>query len=84
MPQVTPLDAIGLAGVAAMLVSYALTIGGRLDPLRPRALLLNLFGAIGVLVSLYGAFNLSSAVIEAAWALIAAAGLVRHALRRGR
>ena len=84
VPQVTPLDAIGLVGVAVMLVAYALTIGGRLDPLRPPALLMNLLGAIGVLVSLSGAFNLSSAVIEAAWALIAAAGLMRHALRRGR
>ena len=76
------LDAIGLAGVLAILIAYALTVAGRLDPLRPAALLLNLVGALGILVSLYGAFNLSAAVMEGAWALVALTGLVRHALRR--
>ena len=78
----TPLDAIGLAGVLAILVAYALTVAGRLDPLRPAALLLNLVGALGILLSLYGAFNLSAAVMEAAWALVALAGLARWASRR--
>ncbi len=84
MPHVTLHDAIGLVGVVVMLIAYAMTIGGRIDPLRPPALLMNLLGAVAVLVSLYGAFNLSSAVIEGAWALIAAGGLIRHALARCR
>ena len=78
----TPLDAIGLAGVLAILIAYALTVAQRLDPLRPPALLLNLFGALGILVSLTGAFNLSAAVMEAAWALVALSGLIRWGLRR--
>ena len=77
MLHVTALDAIGLAGVVAMLIAYALTVAGRLDPLRPPALLMNLFGSLAVLLSLTGAFNLSAAVIETAWALIALIGLAR-------
>lgn len=80
--HLTPFDAAGLVGVALLLVAYALTVARALDPLRPAALLLNLFGALGILVSLSRAFNLSSFVIEAAWALIALAGLIRHALGR--
>ncbi len=78
----TLLDAIGLVGVAAMLVAYGLTVAQRIDPLRPPALLLNLSGAIAVLVSLTGAFNLSAAVIESAWAVIALGGLIRWWARR--
>lgn len=79
---ITFLDAIGLAGVLAILVAYTLTVAQRLDPLRPPALLLNLFGAVGILVSLAGAFNLSAAVMEGAWALVSLTGLLRYALRR--
>lgn len=79
---ITFLDAIGLGGVLAILIAYALTVAQRLDPLRPPALLLNLVGAIAILVSLYGAFNLSAAVMEAAWAVVALGGLVRFVVRR--
>lgn len=78
----TPFDAVGMAGVVLLLIAYGLTVGGRIDPLRPAALLLNLLGALGILVSLFGAFNWSAAVIETAWALIAVAGLVRWSVRR--
>ena len=69
--------AIGLAGVAIQLIAYALVVARRLDALSAAALAMNLLGALGVLVSLTGAFNLSSTAIEGAWALIAAVGLVR-------
>ena len=83
MPQVTALDAIGLTGVVIQLIAYALVVARRLDALSPAALTMNLLGALGVLVSLTGAFNLSSTLIEGAWALIAGAGLVRTlAVRR--
>ena len=82
MTHFTLLDLVGLIGVGLLLVAYGLTVVGRLDPLRPAALLLNLFGALGILLSLWGAFNLSALVIETAWALIALAGLVRWAVRR--
>lgn len=82
MTRFTPLDAIGLAGVVLLLIAYGLTVSGKLDPLRPAALLLNLFGALGILASLWGAFNLSALVIETAWTLIALAGLARWVLKQ--
>lgn len=77
MGSFTILDAVGLFGVLLLLIAYGLTVGGRIDPLRPTALLLNLFGAIGILISLLGAFNVSALVIETAWAMIALGGLAR-------
>ena len=82
MTSFTLLDAVGMAGVLLMLVAYGATVSGRMDPLRPVALGLNLVGSLAVLVSLTRAFNWSAAVIETAWAVIAAAGLVRWLLRR--
>ena len=73
----TLLDAVGMAGVVLMLLAYAGTVSGRMDPLGPVALGSNLIGAVAVLASLTRAFNWSAAVIEGAWAVIAAAGLVR-------
>lgn len=81
MTDFTIYDAVGLAGVVVLLVAYGLTVSGKVDPLRPAALVMNLVGALGILVSLLGAFNLSAMVIETAWALIAAAGLVRWFVR---
>ena len=79
---VRALDLIGLAGVVLLLAGYALTVSGRLVATRPPALLLNLVGSLLILASLWGAFNVSAATIEVAWAGIAAIGLVRYA-RRG-
>lgn len=81
---VTGYDAAGLVGVALMLVAYLLAVAGRLDARGAPALAMNLIGSCLVLLSLAQDFNLSAAVIEAAWALIALAGLLRHAVRRGR
>ncbi|MGI4730962.1 MAG: CBU_0592 family membrane protein [Janthinobacterium lividum] len=76
------LDGVGLVGVALLLAGYALTVSGRVEATRPPALLLNLVGSLMILASLWGAFNLSSAAIEIAWAAIAGIGLARHARRR--
>lgn len=76
-------DGAGLLGVALILVAYAGAALGRLDPERPLALCCNLLGAGLILRSLLtDDFNLSATVMEAAWALVAGAGLVRWALRR--
>ncbi len=75
-------DGLGLVGVGMMLLAYGLTVAGRLDVNAWPALAANFVGASLVLVSLYFDFNLSAAVIEAAWALIAGAGLLRLAFRR--
>ena len=75
-------DILGLAGVAALLTGYGMAVADRLDPKHPIALALNFVGASLILLSLWKDFNLSAALIEAAWALIALFGLVRLALRR--
>ena len=76
-------DAAGLAGVAIILIAYAGASLGRLDPQRPIALLCNLVGAALILWGLLTQdFNLSATVMEGAWALVAAVGLFRWAVRR--
>ena len=76
-------DAAGLAGVLMILAAYAGAALGRLDPKGVWSLLANLAGACLILVSLFTAsFNLSATAMEGAWALVAAVGLVRWALRR--
>lgn len=75
-------DVAGLVGVGLMLVSYAGVQAGRLDARGLTGLLMNLIGSCLVLYSLSADFNLSAAIMEGAWALIAAYGLIRLALRR--
>jgi hypothetical protein len=75
-------DLAGLVGVAMVLGAYSAAQLRWLDPLKAPALLMNFVGASLVLVSLTRAFNLSAAIVEGAWALIALAGLIRLLLRR--
>lgn len=80
----TPPDALGIVGVLCILIAYAGATSGRLDARRAPALLLNLTGALLILVSLYFDFNLSAVLMEGAWALVAVYGLVQLALGRKR
>lgn len=75
-------DAIGLAGTALILGTYALTVADRIDARRAPALAGNFAGASLILVSLSHDFNLSAAIVEGAWAAIALIGLLRLATRR--
>lgn len=75
-------DGIGLTGTVVMLVTYGLTIFGKIDPRRAPALAGNFLGAGAVLISLSHDFNLSAAIVEGAWALIAGFGLIRLAAKR--
>jgi hypothetical protein len=75
-------DAVGLAGTALILATYALTVAGRVDPKRAPALAGNAAGASLILVSLSHDWNLSAAVVESAWATIAFIGLLRLAVSR--
>jgi hypothetical protein len=80
LPSAT--DAAGLVGVVTMLLAYAGAQVGRLDPVKAPALLMNLTGACLVMYSLSRNFNLSAFIMEAAWALVAAFGLARLALKK--
>ena len=78
----TLLDFGGIVGVVLVLVAYAGIHFDWFDPKRPAALLMNLFGSALILLSMTHAFNLSAFLMEAAWAAMAAYGLLRVALRR--
>ena len=75
-------DLAGLIGVALMLAAYALGAAGRVRADAWPALAANLVGALLVLWSLLHAFNLSAFIMEAAWGLVALAGLIKLALKR--
>ena len=75
-------DIVGLIGVATILAGYAVATTGRLDPRGAPSLAVNFVGASLILLSLTQRFNLSAAIVEGAWALIALVGLIRIALRR--
>jgi len=76
------LNAGGVFGVLMMLVAYAGIHFDRLDPKKATALLMNLAGSSLVLLSMLHAFNFSAFLMEAAWAVIAAFGLVRLVVSR--
>ncbi len=70
-------DVLGIIGVAFILVAYLLLQLERMSATGPSYLLANGFGSFLILVSLVNEFNLSAFVIEVAWLLISAYGLVR-------
>jgi hypothetical protein len=77
-------DIGGVVGVLMMLVAYALAQVGRMAVDRLPSLLMNLVGSLLVLLSLAFKFNLSAALMEGAWALVALFGLVKLGLKKGR
>jgi hypothetical protein len=77
-------DIGGVIGVALMLFAYAAGQLRKLDMTALPALLMNLAGALLVLWSLTFKFNLSAALMEGAWALVALFGLVKLAISRRR
>jgi len=54
----------------------------KLDPHGPPALLMNLVGAILIIISLVHDFNLPAFVLESVWGLISAYGLAKWLIRR--
>ncbi|MEI9891533.1 MAG: hypothetical protein WDN45_14410 [Caulobacteraceae bacterium] len=75
-------DIGGVVGVLMMLVAYALAQLGRMRVDRLPSLLMNLAGSLLVLASLAVKFNLSAALMEGAWAVVALFGLVKLALKK--
>ena len=70
-------DWVGVAGTLLVLAAYFLLQAGRLHGNGMLYQLLNLFGAAGVLASLYGKFNLSVLLLMAVWIVITGYGIVR-------
>lgn len=72
----------GIAGVLMVLLAYAGIHFDWFDPKKAFALLLNLIGSGLILLSMIRAFNLSAFLMEAAWAAMAAFGLVKLIVAR--
>lgn len=70
-------NVIGVIGVILTLIGYYYLNVGRLLPESLVYLLLNFVGSCLILFSLMFDWNLSSALIEAAWILISLIGIIR-------
>jgi hypothetical protein len=70
-------DWTGIAGTLMVLGAFFLLQAGRVSGTGLAYQLLNLFGAGGVLVSLWGKFNVSVFVLELAWMVVSLYGIVR-------
>lgn len=71
-------DIIGVAGVILCLIAFLLLQLGMISADKPFYSWLNLFGALGIIYSLFFDFNLSSFLMEASWLLISLIGLWRY------
>ena len=77
-------DVVGLGGTLSILLAFVLLQTRRLSGTGLVYQLLNLFGAAGILVSLFGTFNLSVFLLELAWVIVSLYGIVRSLRERGR
>ncbi|MBF8263579.1 MAG: hypothetical protein HW387_1244 [Parachlamydiales bacterium] len=68
---------IGLVGVGLLLIAFFLLQTGRVTSRGYLYSLLNLLGAVGILISLIDEWNLSAFVIEIAWILISIYGIIK-------
>ena len=76
-------DWVGLFGVLLILLAYFVLQTGRIRGDGLTYQLMNLFGASGVLVSLFYKPNFSATLMEIAWVAISIYGIVRGLRRRG-
>jgi len=76
-------DVVGLGGTLSILLAFVLLQTRRLSGTGLVYQLLNLFGAAGILVSLFGTFNLSVFLLELAWVVVSLYGIVRSLRERG-
>ncbi len=75
-------DWIGILGTLMVLFAYYLLQAERLKGNGLTYQMLNLFGAAGVLASLYGGFNIAVFVLMVLWIVITAYGLTRRVMER--
>ena len=73
---------VGLVGVAAYLLAYALLQLGRLTVEDSRYALFNAIGSIAILYSLIFDFNLPSFITQTAWLAFTIIGYLRSRSRR--
>ncbi len=71
-------NVVGVTGVILCLLAFLLLQLGKINAAKPLYSWLNLFGALGIIYSLFFDFNLASFLIEASWVLISLVGLWRY------
>lgn len=70
-------DIVGLLGSAVVVASYFLLQSGRLSGNALTYQCFNIAGSGGILVSLFGGFNLSVALLQCTWIAISLYGILR-------
>jgi paired small multidrug resistance pump len=76
-------DWAGYIGVALVLLAFFLLQERKLQGSGPTYQLMNILGAIGVMLSLgFGNFNLAAFIMQIAWLLIGSYGMFRGIKRR--
>ncbi len=78
----TPIDWLGVLGSLLIAGAYLAVSRAWVDAQRPAFNLLNLAGAVFILISLYYRPNAGAIVMEVLWACIALFALVRYVRRR--
>ena len=77
-------DWAGYFGVVLILLGFLLLQAQQLHGNHLTYQAMNIFGALGVLLSLvFGNFNLSAVMLEVAWIAIGVYGVIRNWRRRG-
>ena len=71
-------EAIGVLGFIFYMLSYFLLLTGKIKGTHNSYILMNLFAASCVLISLIHNFNLASALIQVFWIVISIIGLIRY------
>lgn len=70
-------DAVGIIGVILVLIAYYLLNTNRIFALNMSYQLLNFFGALMILFSLFYEWNIASFLVESAWTIISLVGIYR-------
>lgn len=75
-------EGIGIVGVICFLIAYYLLQSEKIAASDLVYLLLNLIGALLVMISLLWRWNFSAFLLEAAWMLISIYGIVKYMRKR--
>jgi len=75
-------DSIGSVGVVIIITTYLLLQLERIDSKSLQFSLLNSFGSVLILISLFYNWNLASVLIEGFWILISLFGVYRYFKRK--
>lgn len=70
-------DVVGTLGVGLILLCYFFIQTGKISAENPFYSILNMLGAMMILLSLYFEFNFASVLIESFWVLISLIGMYR-------